>query len=530
MERRPTRTSVLWLLAAVSCLIVGLSWAVAYPPAGAPDDDFHLGSIWCAWGDAGGLCREINQAGPAYSVVSVPPLARLRSCFAYQQGTSAACQFAEPASDDERRANVGGYPGGYYSVMRLFASEQGLISVLLMRIVSWVLCLAMLGVGAWLLGKRQALRVGLYWLIVSVPLGLFLYASNNPSGVAIAAEAATFAATLATFRSSTTRRALGCGALAALFSLTAIVTRPDGLHFSLAAVVIAGLLGLRAAPWWGRHAVPLRVSASRLQPVVLGLIPLVSVLLLAVVTRNPSGEAFVTSASGHDQTSVSALSNLGELPRVYVGPFATTLGWLDTPMPALVWVPGALVLGAIVAIGLRQARSRRLVVAGLLVMVMAAVPTALLQAGDQSVGHWVQPRYLFSLLLILVAVFAVNLRSDRVRLAPAQAWGLAIVAVAVHAVALHQLMLRFIVGLDGASWNLEDTIEWWWPGAGPFGPNVIWLTGSIAFAVLVSILASSAGVRRHGRGERTPSPVRSSTRARDEQHREAASRRGGRSP
>ena len=40
-----------------AALILGLSWSLASAPASSPDDDFHLASIWCAWGAEASDCQ-----------------------------------------------------------------------------------------------------------------------------------------------------------------------------------------------------------------------------------------------------------------------------------------------------------------------------------------------------------------------------------------------------------------------------------------------------------------------------------------
>lgn len=43
-SRRPALTAGLLLLL---MLLTGLGWAVGSPAGSSPDDDYHLGSIWC---------------------------------------------------------------------------------------------------------------------------------------------------------------------------------------------------------------------------------------------------------------------------------------------------------------------------------------------------------------------------------------------------------------------------------------------------------------------------------------------------
>src|SRR5690606_5692522 len=90
--------------------------------------------------------------------------------------------------------------------------------------------------------------------------------------------------------------------------------------------------------------------------------------------------------------------NLLNAPFLWVGSFGEWgLGWLDTGMPALV-VFGA--LGTILVatfLGLRGAGIRKLVLLGLTLLVLWALPVYVLQQGGQMVGESLQPRYLLPL-------------------------------------------------------------------------------------------------------------------------------------
>ena len=50
-------------------------------------------------------------------------------------------------------------------------------------------------------------------------------------------------------------------------------------------------------------------------------------------------------------------------------------------------------------------------------------------------------------------------------------------------VALEANIRRYVTGIDAPGLNLDAGREWWWNL--PFGPNLVWMVGSVAFAGVV---------------------------------------------
>ncbi len=376
------------------------------------------------------------------------------------------------------RANNGAYPGGYYAVMRILVVDSVAQSLFLMRMASWVACLALFAGSATFLRGQDRWRTPFMWLVVSVPLGLFLFASTNPSGVATAAVAATFASVFAAFAATTIRRiwgptALGCTAIA-----IASGTRPDAILFCAIAVLAAGL----AAEAWR--------PARRPQALIAG--SSVGVVLVAAFLLRDSG--VVVPAGGRTSEGPSVAHNLVRLPLLYVGDFATNLGWLDTHMPRAVWGSIALALSILVLLGLRGISVGRGATLALLVCAGVAIPLLLLEQAGAGVGNEVQPRYLLPLVMIAAGVLAVSPEESvpgSTRLPWLVVAGLATVA---NSVALHTTLRRYLTGTDVTSWNLNSDPEWWWGLPSPrWECGLRAVTFAAAAVCLVALLAPAKG-------------------------------------
>lgn len=464
--------------------LVALSWSTASAPGSSPDDDFHLASIWCAWGQSDTGCVVLeNPEDTQPLTVSVPALAtQSATCSAFKPEVSASCAFTNadgsPRDADVTtfplRANNGAYPAGYYRFMRLFVVDSTATSVVLMRLASATLSIALIVGAALLLGRPDRWQVWHSWLLVSVPLGLFVFASTNPSGVAIAGAAAVLLATVAAVRSASATHRWRSAGLAAVAALIAVNARQDAVYFCGLAVLVALVIAL-----------PIR--ATRGMRTALALLPVAVVLGSAYLLGGSSG---LVSGGAQAERQAPTVANLLNVVSFYVGDFSTRLGWLDIPAPSLVWGSMALCLGALLGFGVGSLKWRRAVGFALLLTAAVALPLIMLERTGYKVGEWVQPRYLLPLVLLLFGVLALHsLDGGRPANTRALLW-VALLASVAQAISLHLTMRRYITGTDVVSFDLNAGREWWWDV--PVPPMIMWWVGTLAFTALAMLLSVRA--------------------------------------
>jgi hypothetical protein len=164
-------------------------------------------------------------------------------------------------------------------------------------------------------------------------------------------------------------------------------------------------------------------------------------------------------------------------------------------MSPIVWVVGwgvflSLVFAAIMYFNLQQALSVSLIFAALVL-----VPMLALTASGLLVGQFVQPRYLTGLLgmLVAAAMFRSSMNTGLV-MSRAQVWIIGFALMFAHFIALRTNLGRYLTGMSDVAENLDFGFAWWWvdrPASNElfwFSPNLVWITGSVAFAVfLVSL-------------------------------------------
>ncbi len=454
------------------------AWSLASPVGASPDDDFHLTSIWCATGDSE-YCAPSGDEGTRL----VPPAVASPACFAYDADESAGCQnhidFTAGATQETGRGNfAGGYPVVYYGAMSMFVGNDVHASVVTMRLVNIALFVG-IGVALYLLLPAVRRQILIWqWALTTVPLGLFVLASNNPSSWALMGVGYGWLALLG-FYESRGRRQIGLGALYLLGAVMASGSRSDATVLFVVATCAAVVL-----------------SAQRSRQFVwLSLLPVAGFAICALLFR-ASRSAEAVAGGGADQLGLGAILqriayNLTEVPSIWTGIFGQSwgLGWLDTSMPAVVW---ASCLAALVGAGFVAARAssvRKSIVIGLGAMALALIPVTLLVLAGKDVGDDYQPRYLLPLIVVFVGAVFFAPVAQSVRLSRAQTWLIIAALSGAQFIALYLNTRRYVTGIDALSPNLDADREWWWNLI--ITPNVVWIAGSFCFAAALAVLLNS---------------------------------------
>lgn len=401
MNRHLSALSWIWL--PVAFFVLGSAWAITSPVGSAPDDDYHVTSIWCAQGDRDQACQEIGVNPPKFVVAA--GAVNSAFCFATKPEATGDCTEYELNSTEmiltDRLNNVQQlYPGGYYRVMSVFVGTDVERSVYVMRIFSVLVVSLLMSVLIRVVppGIRQATLIAV--AATFIPLGMFLVASTNPSGWAIAGTLYFFAFGLALLYRSSWRTPgtwVTAGALV-VSALLAIMSRVDSAAFLTVGALVIFVLG-----GWRRITRHIPASLLVLALAVIGLFT-----YLTVTPIESAGELGTA-----EPTANLLWTNLVEFPFLVQGIVGGwPLGWNDTELPALVSVVGLLVIGAITYAGLSRVWANK--IGGLMIAFGAFVgfPLVFMQSQGVSVGEVVQSRYLLPLFAVLLAVVMIPRRGN----------------------------------------------------------------------------------------------------------------------
>ena len=473
------------------------SWALSSAVGSAPDDDYHLTSIWCS-SFAGDVC-EVDPNGEG---VYIPEALREAIyCYYHNPEQSAGCQpfldGTDPRPDvafahNNPHRNL--YPDPYYQVQHLFKSENIEATALSIRFVNLSLFLVVGFALFFALPVRLRSAWIWMWALGLVPMGMFIIPSSNPSSWALTAVAAGWMSLLG-YLESKGPRAWVLGSLYLAMAVIAVSARVD-------AVLYLGLASLIAV-WQSDTR-----GTELLKKTWIGLVGVVFVVFQLI--RNPANLERVVEGIGQRSDRIDEplpwvqsgqavaegfdwslfWNNALEIPGLWLGVFGGfpwgTLGWLDTAIPQSVVFLVMLPLLGVLFLALREADPKKLIALAISVFAVWALPMYLLQLGGFRVGEEVQPRYLIPLMMVLLGTLVLNKSGLPVITDTRRVWFIVISLSVANSIALHTNIRRYTTGTRVQGFNLDSPREWWWPFFPDFfGPNFLWLVGTLAFGTLL---------------------------------------------
>jgi hypothetical protein len=473
-------------------LIVLTTWSVVSPVGSDPDGSFHLNSIWCGQGTRLGMCEDPppGQENTAPKTIQTPVgVSAAGQCFSGRPLDSAVCEngtingktLVPNQFNNEGRL----YPNGYYWVASHFVGDNVVLSAMLVRWLNIGLLMSLL-ILLGLVAEKAVFRSVLTSLVVMwVPLGFFLVASNNGSSWTLTGVGLFWAFFWTVLRSTSTR-VIGLSILGAILTAAmAMGSRTDGaIYVALSAAVILFMT-------WKQTGTP---STRKF-----GVAAVAVVIAAASAVYTTSGQSGALTGglypggdfgrSAADVLWVNSLRLPGFFLGIYgLGGFGGGLGWLDTPTEALTWAVMGAVLVALVSRSRTQSNGRYQLGLVFMVAMSIVIPMYMLFVDRAFVIENVQARYVLPLLTVAFALLVL----------PTQQfdgpWSLTVVSrsllsaaiTVAHAIALHTNMRRYISGLDVISPNLNNGREWWpnWL----LSPNFCWFAGALSMGVVTYLL------------------------------------------
>ncbi len=95
----------LWILYPILIFLTMAGWAVSSPVGSSPDEDFHLASAWCAWGNRPGLC----EPGHISTTRMVPRMLLDAPCYQHHPEANGACPILDHTLVETDRFNFSNY-------------------------------------------------------------------------------------------------------------------------------------------------------------------------------------------------------------------------------------------------------------------------------------------------------------------------------------------------------------------------------------------------------------------------------------
>lgn len=477
-------------------IAASLAWVVASPVGASPDEDFHVGAMWCPPPIEDSGCQIGTKDGRKAVIVPQTPAKENVTCYAYDHDNSARCTFA--ASDDRTaptlRWDDGNYPWGYYQFAHLFVQHSTNRAVLTLRVFNTLLAIGLIGAIIALAdsGLKRAISVAV--AVAWLPMGFYFVTSMNPSSWAMTGTFAFAAGLLAATRSVGARR-VGLIACAVAGAVLACTSRGDSAFFLF---VVSVALACAVRP------------RARLIPeaLVACVASLVGIWVMSSTNASANLAAVEASAASPGRRAI-LMQNLEAIPAYLAGfvGFRIGPGWNDVSYAGTVSYGALVVVGAVICWALVSLTWRKGLSAVVVLGAIVGVPVMIGVQGRFSNVEFYQPRYMLPLfavfMLMLLAPPVAHGVSSPMGSAPmrlpastvGKAGGIAVAFLwaVTNARALYLVIERYAFGrtshaqpFDLATRNLSSGNEWWWPIA-PIGPMAVWVVGALAGAVAISL-------------------------------------------
>lgn len=454
-------------------------WSGAVPMFGTPDEPAHMvRAAGLVRGQLDGEIREDNKSYfevPAILSSGIP-------CYAFKPEQSADC-LNVPADKGMTMvaSSAGGNPPFFHAVTGLpTLVTSGLLSLYFMRAANGLMCATLLTLALRNVAilKRPG-PVAFGFAVSLTPMVLFLSGPVNSSGVAIASGMAIWTAVLVLLDANSPRPVDKSAIAFAVPFCILLLSRRDGTLWGASIVLIVLIL----VPWQRLKEI-LRVRSVWAWSGVIAL----TVGAQSVLWGNESASGF-SSAGQASGGSAKAAFNV-EINYLYEA--IGRLGWLDTRLPAIVYLGWALAIFGMVfgAVAVASRRDAFAVVGAVFLVIGLTV-----YIGSVRFPYFQGRYYLpFAVGIPLLAGNAITAagyhRVPRRVLVIGLGW-----LLFLHQLAFAQQLRRYAVGSTG-SWNFVFDHRWS-PTPGPIWAFLLaYLAASMAMMTLIAAVALSGGDAR----------------------------------
>ncbi len=464
------------ILALLGLLIAMTVWALSSPIGSSPDDDYHLASSYCSHGNRPKLCVMADET----QVFRVPALiTRTYDCFLNGLNSSECLQFEGSNFETTTRINSNNaYPKTFYWVNGFFANPNVDVGALLMRILNIAVTVILLLLSY---SKSSPLIKSVMPLALAcalVPLGIFILPSNNPSSWSVTGIFVYWVGLSSSFQ----RRKMADNLISLSFALiggaAAISSRSDSaLLLMIVTVAIMFQISSRCSD----------LMTSNKNRLLGGLVVFLFLVDSALNRTNLVSQGFEDSQNGLALGHI-LFNNLQNYPRYFLAFFGFSF-WGGTPMGHLAWfqipVPilaSLIILATAIFLGCRNIqkwpKSDKFSIVFLLFCIVS-IPLVLHQRDETLIGESIQPRYLYSLFLIIMTLCIANSRRDTW---VSEKMVLSITAglTVAHSLVLLQFIGSYTRGFNSSNSLVFNESRW---GFSPLSPELTWLVGSVAFSV-----------------------------------------------
>ena len=446
-----TRANSKIVLSSFFLFTVLATWSFCAPVNSGYDPTFHLGNIWCGWGESKGKCENLGLRSYGFAADVPSILQGFDSDFLSEQ------EIAPP----EARSF-------FYRIMRVFVFNDATASVLLMRILQSFLVAFVFGSLMYLSKQQNRLAILAAWTFTVVPIVVSTLPQTTPRSWAYLAGMSSWAfLLLALERSKSHQSAWHLWVWFAFSVFLAVASRWDATLF----VVFSSALIL-VVHFLKEQKINIRIFAW----VLIGMTGL-GLLARTIFPRLASYTTFDLSSTF---TSGKTIFQVIHIPENIADGLGLGVRLVDLG-PDLIGIIGVVLFTVVLTRSMADANRHQ-------VFAVASIALFMFLAMFQITLNWTEQIgpsgvYVVQLLTVMLGLSITYSDQNQNYLTRSSHRALFTTLLGLtHALALFSRMewaVRPNNELNDTYINLSLNGGWWWNS--PVGPNIIFMIGAIAF-------------------------------------------------
>jgi hypothetical protein len=455
-------------------LILGLCWTFASPIGSAPDEDFHLTTIWCLKGE-NNLCNfgvDDSRKVPALWS-SWPP------CYVNWPNSdkSAECltnlELPLQLVATNRYSRPGEDPVLFYQVMNSFAGDNPINSVNFMRffnvLISSFLFFLAIYVAPFIVKRALILS----WGLVLIPIGIFNIASTNPSSWTITGIGTLWAFLLSLiFHRNSRTNMFYLSITGVLLSLIiSLGSRNDSKIYVLVTFIAVILLFITKK--WVLGRIKLKIF------LLVILISITLTVLWKFTSNFMNAYWYYPSAVIENDQPNAFIALFLEFPSFFLGllggqipsndlnngdlfeNFAYGISWSDFSFPSIVGILLGICFISVISISINKSSLPKMFSLAIIFFTIVAIIIYIRGVYPEVNDSQITPRYILPLFLLLVGLALLSTTTNNSLLGPVHSLVITTLLTIGGSIAWLVTISRFTIGPNAAFTNFYQSPEWW---------------------------------------------------------------------
>jgi hypothetical protein len=455
-------------------LILGLCWTFASPIGSAPDEDFHLTTIWCLKGE-NNLCNfGVNDSRKVPALWSSWP-----PCYVNWPNSdkSAECltnlELPLQLVATNRYSRPGERPALFYRVMNSFAGDNPINSVNFMRFFNTLISAFLFFLAIYVAPFIVKRAIILSWGLVLIPIGIFNIASTNSSSWTITGIGTLWAFLLSLiFHRKSRNKMFYLSITGVLLSLIISLGSRNDSRIYVLVTFFAVILLFITKKWI--------IGRIKLKIFLLVTLIFMTLTVLWKFRSNFMYPSWYYPGALIEKNQPNAfISLILELPSFFLGllggqipssdinkgdlfeNFAYGISWSDFSFPSIVGILLGISFISIISISINKSSLPKIFSLSFIFFTILAIIVYTRGRFPEINDAQITPRYILPLFLLLVGIALLSTTTGNSLFGPVQSLIITTFLTIGGSIAWLVTISRFSIGPNSAFTNFNQSSEWW---------------------------------------------------------------------